>query len=391
MANAQPFFVTCPKGLAPLLFEELGALGIPELKASEAGVQFQGTVADAYRVCLWSRLANRVLLPLATIPANDAEDLYKGVKKLHWQKHLRPEGTLIVDVHGSNEKLMHTQFTAQKVKDAIVDKFREAKLARPNVSKDDPDLRINILVKRDTAVISLDLSGDSLHRRGYRTVPGAAPLKENLAAALLSRCQWPGTTDTAFVDPFCGSGTLVLEAIQMAANIAPGLLRDQFGFERWLLHDAASWAALKLEAEAQRTERLAQPLPQLIGYDTSAEAIALAQTTAQQLGVTDYVTFVQQDITQLQNTTGCAHGLLLTNPPYGERLNANDDIAALYQQIALQARTHFIGWQLGIFTGNPDACARIGIRPLKKYRFFNGALPCQLLQYTLATEYFYSE
>ncbi len=391
--NQYNFFITCPKGLAPLLHDELAALAVPNLKASEAGVQFQGAITDAYRICLWSRLANRVLLTLGTIDALNAEQLYRGIKKLPWSIHVAPNGSLVVDAHGTNEKLINSQFTAQKVKDAIVDQFQEQFETRPNVDKQDPDLRINVWVRRETAVISIDLSGESLHRRGYRILHGVAPLKENLAAALLYRSQWPTafTAPTAFIDPLCGSGTLVLEALQIAANIAPGLQRKEFGFQRWLKHDAAAWEKLTQDAAQKRERGLAQTLPQMIGYDTSLDAIDLAKHTAEQLGLEHYVSFQHQEVAQLHNITHCKHGLLLTNPPYGERLNPGEDVAPLYQTLATQARTNFEGWHLGIFTGTPEACARIGIRPKKKYRFFNGTLPCQLLQYSLEADNFYPQ
>jgi 23S rRNA (guanine2445-N2)-methyltransferase / 23S rRNA (guanine2069-N7)-methyltransferase len=175
----------------------------------------------------------------------------------------------------------------------------------------------------------------------------------------------------------------------MAANIAPGLQRS-FGFERWLQHDAAAWQQLKQEAEQKRQVGLAQVLPKFIGYDTSADAIALAQQAANQLGIESYLEFEQQDIAQLENVTHCNKGLLLTNPPYGNRLNAHEDLVPLYQTIAQHARENFMAWRLGIFTGSPDFCSKIGIRPYKKYRFLNGDLPCQLLLYEVIPEYFSS-
>ncbi|MBX9705857.1 MAG: hypothetical protein K5Q00_06335 [Gammaproteobacteria bacterium] len=381
------FFITCPKGLAPLLFDELTTMGITNTKASEAGVHLIGDVKDAYTVCLWSRLANRVLLQLDTVPASNANALYEGVKAIDWLQHLAADGSFVVDVNGTNEKLINSQFTAQKVKDAVVDLFQAKKHTRPNVDKDHPDLRINVLVKRDTAIISIDLSGESLHRRGYRMEGGMAPLKENLAAALLLRCQWPALAKSgaAFVDPLCGSGTLLFEALLMAANIAPGLLRQQFGFQGWLQHDADAWNTLRAHAETIREENLKGSLPPIIGFDQSTTAQALVAANAERLGVTQHITFQQESLAQIKNISGSEHGLIVTNPPYGERLTVNQ---TLYPLLAETLRAQFPGWQVGIFTGNPELCTRIGMKPVKKYKFLNGTIACLLLCYLLQPEYY---
>src|SRR5690606_4185124 len=236
------------------LAAELLSLGASGIRETVAGVYFEGTLETAYRVCLWSRLANKVLLPLASFAVNSQDELYDGARALPWYEHLSPTGTLLVDFIGSNDAIRNTQFGAVKIKDAIVDCLRDFSGERPSIAKRDPDLRVNARLSRDKVVISLDLSGDSLHRRGYRIKQGSAPMKENLAAGILLRAGWPAIAAEggALLDPMCGSGTLLIEAAMMAADIAPGLGRASFGFERWLNHRNDIWLGLRDEAIERR-------------------------------------------------------------------------------------------------------------------------------------------
>ena len=246
MIVSKEFFVTCPKDLEGLLEQELISLGAKETKQTVAGVKFVGDIILAYRVCLWSRLANRVLLVLATFNAEDADSLYHGVHRIKWLNHLRPDGSFVIDFVGISPTIKNSHFGALKVKDAIVDQIREATGKRPDINKEEPDLRINVYLYHEIATVSIDLSGESLHRRGYRSCPGAAPLKENLAAAILYRSRWPefAKLGKPLFDPMCGSGTILIEAAMMAQDYAPGLLRKNFGFSKWLGHDRALWQKL---------------------------------------------------------------------------------------------------------------------------------------------------
>jgi 23S rRNA (guanine2445-N2)-methyltransferase / 23S rRNA (guanine2069-N7)-methyltransferase len=230
------FFATAAKGLEPLVADELRGLGAKEVKEARGGASFEGTPADAYRACLWLRTANRVLMPVARFAAPDADALYTAIRKMPWEQDVSPDGTLAVDFGGVSETISNTQFGAQKVKDAIVDRFRDLTGRRPSVDRVRPDLQVNCHLYRGLATLSIDLSGDSLHMRGYRESGVAAPLKENLAAALLLKCGWPEIAKAggSFVDPLCGSGTLVIEAALIAGDVAPGLLRDYWGFQGWL-------------------------------------------------------------------------------------------------------------------------------------------------------------
>jgi 23S rRNA (guanine2445-N2)-methyltransferase / 23S rRNA (guanine2069-N7)-methyltransferase len=387
------FFITCPKGLEPLLFEELTSMGLKGLKQSLAHVELQGSLEDAYRVCLWSRLANRVLMMIDRFPCLKTEQLYTKAVGIDWLSHLSPDDKIVVDFSGMSEMINHSVFGAQKIKDAIVDHVRRKTDRRPSVDKDNPDLRINARVYQDEVTISLDLSGESLHRRAYRLDMGIAPLKENLAAALLWRTQWRKlmTEPTAFVDPLCGSGTLVIEALLMAADIAPGIFRKKFGFEAWKQHDVQLWQRLLEEAEVRREQGLKRTLPIFQGYDIDPTMVDIAEQNLKHAGLENYATFTTQDLFDLKNTTGASKGLIISNPPYGARLGEEKALNELYELFARKTRQEFYGWQVGIFTGNVALCAKIGMRPVKKYKFFNGALPCELFLYEMDEKYFFTE
>ena len=261
MSTSLRLFASAPRGIEPLLADELRALGGENVKETRAGVTFDGDLTLAYRVCLWSRVANRVLLPLAQFPAPTPEALYDGVRGIDWAAHLDQNGTLAVDFNAYRSAITHTHYGALKVKDAIVDQFRERTGVRPSVATNEPDVRINVYVHADVASLSIDLSGESLHRRGYRADTVTAPLKENLAAAILLRAGWPAIAREggALVDLMCGSGTLPIEAALIASDSAPGLDRTYYGFLRWRGHDAAIWEALLAEARCAARSRDRKP------------------------------------------------------------------------------------------------------------------------------------
>ncbi|MBP0049513.1 bifunctional 23S rRNA (guanine(2069)-N(7))-methyltransferase RlmK/23S rRNA (guanine(2445)-N(2))-methyltransferase RlmL [Marinobacterium sp. AK62] len=377
-------FITCPKGLELLLQEELTALGAQETKQTLAGVACEGDLELAYRICLWSRLGNRVLMPLVTAEAETAEQLYALVGSVDWLDHLRPSGTLTVDFNGRSKGINNTHFGALKVKDAIVDQIRAATGQRPGVDRANPDLRVNVHLNRGQATLALDLSGESLHRRGYRLKAGAAPMKENLAAAVLIRAGWPDAEAfPVMVDPMCGSGTLLIEAALMATDSAPGLMRQRFGFSRWLGHDAQLWNRLQEEARERQYQGQASVNAQLLGYDSDAEVLNRASQNARRAGVERLISFQHQALEDLANETELDRGLLLTNPPYGERLGEMSQLMHLYRQLGSKLKSAFGGWQAGVFTANPDLCKVMKLRAEKQYRMFNGALDSKLLLFTV--------
>ncbi len=392
MSTNLRLFATAPKGMVQLLQTELQQLGGLELREQPAGVEFSGDLQTAYRVCLWSRCANRVLLPLNSFQADSPETLYQGVQSIDWPEHFNHHNTLAIDFVSRHSNIQHSQFGAQKVKDAIVDQFRESTGERPSVDVQNPDIRINVFLQRDQATLYLDLSGDSLHRRGYRQSGGAAPLKENLAAAILLRAEWPriAAEGGALIDPMCGSGTLLIEAAMIAADIAPGLLRQRFGFSAWRQHDSAMWQALQNEAIQRQAQGLDQ-LPPIFGYDTHPKAIEFAQANVTAAGLDDHVRIARRDLAQLQRPTHQDNGLVVVNPPYGERLGERDSLGPLYQQLGERLKTEFHNWQAVVFTGNPELAKLMGIRTVKQHNMFNGALPCKLLRFDIQPEWFMTE
>ena len=328
METTYGLFATTPKQLESLLAEELRGLGAEEVSETPAGVRFQGDLPTAYRICLFSRLANRVLLVVAGFPVSTTDDLYDNVKSIDWSSHMDTDSTFAVDLTKKRSEIGHTKFAALRVKDAVVDQFRERFGTRPSVSLERPDIRLNVHIDRGHAQLSLDLSGESLHRRGYRTGRVVAPLKENLAAAILRRGDWPEISQQGggFIDPMCGSGTLVIEAALMAGGIAPGMMRDYFGFLGWKGHDAKCWEALKHEAETRKSIGI-QQLPPIIGYDEDKHAIVTAWANVENAGLHGLVHIekkVATDIEPLQSFNG-KPGLIAVNPPYGKRLGADSN------------------------------------------------------------------
>jgi len=389
MPSPQPYFATAPKGIAPLLADELRALGAGDVAEGRSGVAFSGDLELAYRVCLWSRTANRVLLPLAEFPAADPEALYHGVAAIEWVEHLTATGTLAVDFTSVRSAITHTHFGALKVKDAIVDQFRDAFGERPSVDVERPDLRINVHLERDRAVVSIDLSGDSLHRRGYRKEGVLAPLKENLAAAILLRAGWPAVAAAggSLVDPMCGSGTLPIEAALIAADIAPGLLREYWGFAGWQGHVPALWNRLMDEARARREAGL-ERLPSIVGYDTDRGAVRAALANLEAAGLRGQVHVERRELAALQAPAGAAPGLVAVNPPYGERLGEREGLKVLYADLGRILKERFTGWKAAVFTGNPELGKEMGLRARRMHVLFNGPIECKLLHFEVESRWF---
>lgn len=387
MSHQHRFFATAPKGMEGLLADELRALGAANVAEARAGASFQSDIAGALRVCLWSRVANRVLLPLARFAAADADALYAGVQTVDWAEHMAPSGTLAVDFSSVRSHLDHTQFGAQKVKDAIVDQFRAASGERPSVARERPDLRINVFLQRDTAVVNLDLSGDSLHRRGYRASGReenvAAPLKENLAAAILLRAGWAEIAKQggALVDPVCGSGTLPIEAALIAADCAPGLRREYWGFLGWRQHVPEVWGALLAEARRRCAAGLAN-CPPIRGFDISGRAVEIARRHAERAGLAQVVAFAQVSLADCPRPgDDVKPGLVVANPPYGERLGEVQELRGLYRDLGDCLLKHYRGWRAAVITSERELGMAIGLRARRLHKLYNGALECQLLRF----------
>ncbi|MDD5267340.1 MAG: bifunctional 23S rRNA (guanine(2069)-N(7))-methyltransferase RlmK/23S rRNA (guanine(2445)-N(2))-methyltransferase RlmL [Methylococcales bacterium] len=384
-------FATTPKAMETILTEELQSLGINNIKATMAGVAFQGDLETAYRACLWSRTANRILLVLSSFEVKTQEDLYNGVQKINWFEHINPEDTFAVSFSAKNSQAINnTHFGALKVKDAIVDQMRVKFQKRPSINTGQPHIRINVYLNGESAQLSLDLSGESLHRRGYRDINIKAPMKENLAAAMLLRCGWPEIAKQhgSLIDPMCGSGTLLLEGAMIAADYAPGLLRDYFGFTGWKKHDAECWKKLRIEALQRRKAGL-EKLPVIAGFDQNRHTVNAAQTHIANAGLQNKIHVERRDIEDAEPAESWKPGLLICNPPYGERLGDAQETAELYKKMGETLKAHFIGWKAALIISDPELGFRLGIRSQKPITLFNGALECKLLRLNIEESNFF--
>jgi len=380
---------TAPRGLEGILVEELHGLGLGDAREARGGAHATGSLTDALRVCLWSRVANRVLLVIAHFPAPDPDALYRGARAIDWSQHLDADGTLAVRVVSSRSALANENFAAQKVKDAVVDQLREKFGRRPDVDRATPDVRIHVALRADEAVVAIDLAGEGLNRRGYRAATGPAPLKENVAAGILLRAGWPerAAAGEPLVDPMAGTGTFAIEAALVAADFAPGLGRERWGFSRWKGHDARTWSSLVREARA----RIRPPPPEgprVVGLDADAAAVDAADRNARAAGVEGWVRFVRCSIDELAAPGTLAAipegpGLVVTNPPYGVRLGDRRTAERAFASLGAVLSARFAGWDAWVLAGD-DALGRcLGLRADRRNTVFNGPLECCLVHVPL--------
>ena len=381
-----PLLATAPRGSSDLLAGELAALGAGDIRERSGLVSFTGTLETAYRACLESRLANRVLLEIARFEAADTEAFYRSARTVHWHALLNPGATLACEFSGRHPTIVHSHFGALKLKDAIVDTLRAAGGSRPDVALDKPGLRVHAHAHGAAITLSIDLSGESLHRRGYRGDAGEAPLKENVAAGVLERSGWPklAASGAQFLDPLCGSGTLAIEAALMAAHCAPGLHRRYFGFFGWRGHDEALWRRVRAAAEARC---LAGSAPTVIirGQDRDPAAIRNARANAERAGVGRWVSFEVCPLSAAAPAEGSdsRRGLLCANPPYGVRLEDLEAARAVHRELGAVLRERFQGWQASVLTGAPQLGMELGIRAGRTHALWNGAIECRLLRMTV--------
>ncbi len=355
-------------------------LGAQELQERATGVSFSGPLRAGYRACLESRLANRVYLQLARFAVNTADEFYSAVRALDWSAHLGADSTLACEFSGRHPAITNTHFGALRLKDAVVDSVRSAQGRRPDVSLERPDVRLHAHARGINITLSVDLAGESLHRRGYREEAGAAPLAENVAAGILLRSGWPAmaAAGAPFCDPMCGSGTFVIEAALLASQHAPGLLRSYFGFLGWRGHDRQLWDVLVQEAQ-QRSTR-AQPARQLLrGQDQAAHAIRQAKANAARAGVVHLVQFAVEELAHAAPLPG-PPGLLCVNPPYGVRLEDPQRALLAHRELGEVLRTRFAGWTAAIVIGAPELGKELGLRAFRTHAIWNGGLECRLLR-----------
>lgn len=370
------FFATVARGLEDIAAQELQSLGVVVLKPGFCGVAFEGNQELLYKVNLWARIPFRILVQLTEFRCRDAHELYEGVRQLDWGQYLTPEQTLAVAATGKTRQLNHTHFTALQVKNAVVDQQRDRCHRRSSVDTQNPDVQINVHLHRDRATLSLDSSGSSLHRRGYRPAVGKAPLKESLAAALIYLSGWKSYQ--AFCDPLCGSGTLPLEAALMGLQRAPGLFRDRFGFQNWPDFNTNLWQGLRQQAQAQQRDTLVAPI---VGCDRDRAVILQARTNAQNCSVAQQVRLEHKSLEAIE--APAEKGVLLCNPPYGQRIGKGEDLSAFYKLLGDTLKQRFQGWTAFVLSGNKELARSIGLKSSQRISILNGSLPCQLMKYEL--------
>ncbi|KHS68431.1 23S rRNA methyltransferase [Pectobacterium brasiliense] len=376
-------FASTARGLEELLKSELESLGAQSCAVVQGGVHFEGDNRLLYQSLLWSRLASRILLPLNEFKVHSDLDLYLGVQAIDWSTIFSIDKTFAVHFTGTNEDIRNSQYGALKVKDAIVDSFTRKTGQRPDVAKQQPDIRVNVFLQRDMASVSLDLSGDGLHQRGYRDLAGLAPLKENLAAAIVLRSGWKN--GTPLVDPMCGSGTLLIEAAMIASDRAPGLHRTHWGFNAWLKHDAELWREVTAEAQQRARQGLQATTSRFFGSDNDRRAIEIAKANARRAGVAELISFDVRDAAQLKNPLPEGpRGTVVSNPPYGERLESEPALIALHNMLGRKMKSDFGGWQLSLFSASPELLSCLQLRAERQFKAKNGPLDCVQKNYQLA-------
>lgn len=381
MQDEYTFAATCGAGTESMVAQEVESCGglCPEI--GKGVVNWRGTLASGYRACLWSRFSSRIFLTIADFPVSDENSIYGGTLQVDWRKHLDPETTFAVDctVAGDASLPMHSRFAALRVKDGVVDQFRDRCGMRPSVDVNRPGVRLHLLIKGDTATLALDLAGDSLHRRGYRVEQSIAPLKENLAAAIVEASGWRQMAQphTPLVDPMCGSGTLLIEAALMYGDSAPGLSRSYFGFLGWKGHDGSLWNGIVEEALAREADAGDKEWPVIVGYDSDPQAVRSARMNVRNAGLEDRIRIEKAELAVLQPPAG--QGLILCNLPFGERLSETEEVAQLYRAFGRIARQRFTGWRLAVFISDPELTDSFNLPWLERYRFYNGPLQCRVL------------
>lgn len=395
MPEMHSFFAPCARGVDRFLADELRAMRIRGVRPQRTGVSFTGTAADAYRVLMWSRLAARVLMHIAQVDAHTDQAFYEGVRKIAWEDHFGPNTTFAVYTTGTNEALRNSTYTNVRTKDAVVDRLRDVRGSRPNVDAKAPDLSINVVVWQERAKISLDLTGDALHQRGYRTpgVQTVAPLKETLAASILAVAGWSDIAKQggAFIDPMVGSGTLAIEAAMIAADYAPGLLHRRWGFLNWPAHDARSWERIQAEAIERRDAGLAKMKSPIIASDSDLTALQIAHKSIRRAGLSDKIDLFHADMRQWKPSEAVATkllaaptGLIAINPPYGERIGTGESSQDLCVAIGEFAQAHFKGYRLAVIHPSPAKVAEgTGLRATTVHELFNGPIAAPVSVFTV--------
>jgi putative N6-adenine-specific DNA methylase len=384
--SSMKLFATCGRGLEPILAQELQAIGATNIEQGRGGVNFEGNLTIVYQANLWLRTAVRVLRPVLDVMVYNPDDLYEACRSILWSNFMTPQHTLAVDPNVRDSNITHSQYAARRVKDAICDQFRDRQGVRPSVDTEKPMIGLNLHISKNRMVLSLDSSWDSLHKRGYRPIQTRAPLNESLAAGLLLHLGYNGSQ--TLVDPLCGSGTFCIEAAGIALDRPPGLTRTWFGFQGWIDFERSTWAAMQYEARRSAKTKLNEPI---LGSDSHPNAVGMANDNAKSSGLGNILSFKQSDWPTAtppalknsadQNSSGQSPGLIICNPPYGERLGQEEDWVPLYRSLGERVKSHWPGWKLAVFTASERLASEIQLTVSKKTPFYNGSLPCHLWEF----------
>ncbi len=369
------YFATCPRGLEPLLQEELRRCGASEVRIVPGGVGFGGDAPVCYRANLESRMATRILRRVARQPYRNEQQVYSAAYDVPWHECFAPSRSIRVDVNAVRSALKSLDFITLRIKDAVCDRFRAETGRRPDVDTHAPDVRVHGFLDADAVSLYLDTSGEPLYKRGYRVHNARAPLKENLAAGIVALTGWQ--PDQTLIDPMCGGGTLLIEAAMMGLEVAPGLGRA-FGFERLADFDAALWQKLRSAAQGARSDRELN----LLGSDLSGRELEAAQANIRAAGLEGAVTLKQAQVTDLRPPAG-ASGVIVMNPPYGVRMGEQQELAALYPRIGDWLKQYFAGWRCYIFSGDPAVASLIRLKASRRTPLYNGAIECRLYEYRI--------
>jgi putative N6-adenine-specific DNA methylase len=370
----QNFIAKTFEGLEEVLARELAAIGAKNIRLLRRGIWFSGDTALMYRANYLCRTALRILKPIAEFPVTDEQSLYEGVQQINWDLYLDNKMTFAINCITSHKVLSHSQYASLKAKDAIVDLFRKRTGLRPSVNTEKPDLRINVHLSKDKCTISLDSSGSSLHLRGYRVAGGLAPLNEVLAAGMIQLSDWSGKSD--FTDPMCGSGTLLIEAALYALNIPAGYYRQSYGFEKWKDFQPGLFQEIKIEAGLKEKDFKYQ----IRGYDSSPRAIISSRQNIGSARLRDHIKIIESSLEEIEEQIN--PGILISNPPYGERIKV-DDAIQLYKSIGDKLKHAFEGFDAWIISADLDSLKHVGLKSSRKIKLYNGKLECRLLEYAL--------
>ncbi|WP_318509653.1 bifunctional 23S rRNA (guanine(2069)-N(7))-methyltransferase RlmK/23S rRNA (guanine(2445)-N(2))-methyltransferase RlmL [Photobacterium leiognathi] len=369
------------RGLENLLADELEQLGAQNIQVVHAGVRFKAEQATAYRCCLWTRISSRIIQVLSEFNVRDDMDLYLGATAINWMNYFDSNTRIVVDFNGTNREIRNSQYGAMKIKDAIVDRFTKADLRRPNIDRERPDLRVHMRLSGEKGILGLDMAGSGLHQRGYRSEAGKAPLRETHAAALVIKSGW--TPEQPLLDPMCGSGTLLIEAAMMAAEIAPGLKRKRWGFESIKDFDKDVWMEIHAEATVKSRRGPAKVTTKFFGREMDRRVLAVARDNAGRAGVKELIDFEYGDATQLVRPEGFETGVILCNPPYGERLGTTPELISLYKEFGNRLKLAFAGSVAAIYSSSNELLSCMRMRADKQFKLRNGALDCVLKTYLI--------